>query len=77
MATDLENAVARRTAIMTELAALSTSAAGGRPNISGGGGGTVDHVGYKDGLYRELKELSALIDVLAGPWEVPLEGRPA
>lgn len=77
MASDLENLQTRRSAILAELAALSSSAAGGRPNINGGGAGVVDHVGYKDGLYRELKEINAQIDVMQGPWEQALEGRPA
>jgi hypothetical protein len=77
MASDLENLQTRKSAILAELAALSSSAAGGRPNINGGGMGVVDHVGYKDGLYRELKEINAQIDLAQGPWEIPLEGRPA
>ncbi len=62
---DLENLQARRTAIIAELAALTSSKAGGLPNQSG-----IDHVGYKDGLYRELKELDALIDRESGPFEI-------
>jgi hypothetical protein len=77
MASDLENLTTRRSAILAELAALSSSAAGGRPNINGGGMGVVDHVGYKRSLYDELKEINSQIDVLQGPWEIPLEGRPA
>ncbi len=49
--------ITRRTAIGTELAALSSSTAGGKPNNSTEGGGT-DHVGYKDGLYRELAQIN-------------------
>lgn len=71
----------RRTAICAELAALSSVGAGGKPNTAGGGGAHVDHVGYKDGLYRELEAIDKLIadaganvqaeDLLAnGPWEV-------
>ena len=59
----------RRDAISAELAALNGSGAGGKPNTDGTGI-NVDHVGYKDGLYRELRELNGLIknaeaDVLA------------
>lgn len=54
--TALANLQARRAAIAAELAALSSSAAGGLPNTDGIGV-NVDHVGYKDGLYRELREL--------------------
>jgi hypothetical protein len=77
MASDYENLTTRKSAILAELAALSSSTAGGRPNINSGGAGTVDHVGYKDGLYRELKEINAQLDILQGPWEVALEGRPS
>ena len=49
--------ITRRTAIGAELAALSSSTAGGKPNNSTEGGGT-DHVGYKDGLYRELAQIN-------------------
>ena len=69
-ASDLQNLLARRSAIMAELAALSPTAAGGKPNITGGGMGTVDHVGYKAGLYKELEELNRLIDVAQGPFQL-------
>lgn len=59
-ATDLANLKTRRAAVTAELAALSSSAAGGLPNTDGPGV-NVDHVGYKDGLYRELRELDAMI----------------
>lgn len=58
--TYLANLKTRRNAIAAELAALSTSRAGGLPNTEGDGV-NVDHVGYKDGLYRELKELESMI----------------
>ena len=57
----LANLKARRNAIAVELAALTSVKAGGLPNADGDGV-NVDHVGYKDGLYRELKELEAMID---------------
>lgn len=72
MATYLEDLTARRNAIAAELAAMSATAAGGKPNASATG---VDHVGYKDGLYRELGELNKLIAAAGGsttdngPWE--------
>lgn len=50
----------RRDAIAAELAALTSTRAGGKPN-SDGTGVNIDHVGYKDGLYRELKELQQMI----------------
>lgn len=59
-ATILANLKTRRAAIAAELAALTSSSAGGKPNTDGTGS-NVDHVGYKDGLYRELAELERLI----------------
>lgn len=62
MATDLENAKIRRSAIYAELAALGPTKAGGLPNTSGAN--SIDEVGYKDGLYRELRDLNELIGQL-------------
>lgn len=62
MATLLENLITRRNAIGEELAALTASGAGGKPNSPG----NVDHVGYKDGLYRELKEINQQIVAAGG-----------
>jgi hypothetical protein len=76
MSEALKNLEARRDSICEELAALNASNPGGRPNIAGGGPGTVDHVGYKDGLYRELSEINRQIAAIEGPWEVPIEGFP-
>jgi len=59
MATPLENLKTRRAAICEELAALSSSAAGGKPNS-----GQIDHTGYKAGLYRELEEINKQIENL-------------
>lgn len=74
---DLTALTTRRSAILTEIAALVPANSGGRPNVNGGGAGTVDHVGYKDGLYRELDNINKQIDIMSGPWEVPMEGRPS
>jgi hypothetical protein len=63
MATAYENLKTRRAAICVELAALTATTAGGKPNGSGGSG-SVDHVGYKDGLYRELKEINGILSQL-------------
>ena len=52
-----------------ELAALDDTKAGGRANVSGAGS-ALDHVGYKDGLYRELESLNGIISKLEGPFEV-------
>ena len=56
--------LARRDEIASELATLTREAnqPGAKANISDAGGGmAVDHVGYKDGLYRELKEINDLL----------------
>ena len=49
MAAAIENLLARRDAITVELAALSVTKAGGKPNVSVDGQST-DHVGYKASL---------------------------
>jgi hypothetical protein len=56
MATGLQ---ARVEHIWAELEALDINAAGGKPNASGQP--SIDHVGYKDGLYRELESIKALV----------------
>lgn len=43
---------------------MAASTAGGLPNASQSG--AVDHVGYKDGLYRELEQLTEVITALGG-----------
>lgn len=73
MATDIENLKARRSAICAKLADLNDKAVGGNANTSGGGGTHVDHVGYKDGLYRELRELTGLIAAAEDAFEVTSE----
>jgi hypothetical protein len=75
----IQNLEARRSAIADELAALDATKAGGKPNAGGPAGGT-DHVGYKDGLYRELREIEEMIrsyyeteavkDNANQPWEI-------
>ena len=70
MATYLENLTTRRDAIAAELAALTSTAAGGKPNSEAGG---IDHQGYKEGLMAELKALNEAIDAAQafsdGAWE--------
>mgnify|MGYP001608998801 FL=1 len=73
MATDIDNLKARRSAIYAELATLASSKTGGKANTSGGGGTHVDHVGYKDGLYRELRDLNALIGSAEDAFEITSE----
>ena len=68
MPTAQENLTARRDAICTELAALTSAKPGGAPNTSGGE--SMDHVGYKDGLYRELAQINQQIAQIGGDWEI-------
>lgn len=70
MATAIENLTTRRDAICAELAALGVTKAGGKPNVSADGQST-DHVGYKDGLYRELREIESAIQMIQGRDEGP------
>ena len=68
MATSAELLIQRRDAICAELAALSSSTAGGKPNSSGGGDMVhVDHHGYKRSLYAELREINATLAAIEGP----------
>lgn len=73
MATLLENLIARRDAIGAELVAMSPTSGtqpGGRPNAPG----QLDHVGYKDGLYRELAQINEQIAIQQGPVEIVTYG---
>lgn len=68
MATAAELLIQRRNAICAELAALSSTTAGGKPNASGGGDMVhVDHQGYKRSLYEELREINANLAAIEGP----------
>lgn len=73
MATALQNLEARRNTICQELADLDGTKQGGKANASGSA--SVDHVGYKDGLYRELAQINEQIAALGGPAEVVTYGR--
>lgn len=66
--TNSEAIQARMTAIYLELAALDSTKPGGLPNSSGGGD-SIDHIGYKDALYRELEKLRELLPLADGCWE--------
>ena len=61
----------RRDAIVDELNALTSAAAGGKPNSSLTG---VDHVGYKRALYEELDMIGRQLASNADPFEVVVEG---
>lgn len=66
--------LARRDTILTQLANMSPTTAGGLPNTSGTGD-HVDHVGLRQSLYAELKELDVLLEKLSGPHESISHGR--
>ena len=69
MASDLQNLVTRRSAIYAELAAMVPGQGNARPNIDGGGMGTVDHVGYRKSLMDELVAINQQIAIAQGPYE--------
>lgn len=67
MATDAENLLTRRSAILAELAALDSTKAGGLPNTTGGGDKvSIDHVGYRKSLYEELAQINSMISAAEG-----------
>ena len=66
-ATNLANLKTRRDAIYAELAALSSTKAGGKPDSRQGG---IDHMAYKRSLYEELREIRETITAAGGPFEV-------
>lgn len=60
MSAYIDGLLARRDTIAAELAALNNTAnkPGAKPNLTNtDGGAALDHQGYKDALYRELKEI--------------------
>ena len=67
MASDLQNLVTRRSAIYAELAAMVPGQGNARPNIDGGGMGTVDHVGYRKSLWTNWWPLISRLQLLRDP----------
>lgn len=68
MSTAAASLIARRDAICAELAAITASSAGGKPNSSGGGDMVhVDHQGYRQSLYAELREINQMLSAIEGP----------
>lgn len=65
---DLTNLLTRRSNVIAELAAMTSSANGGKPSYSIDGQ-EVDHVAYKKSLYDELTELNRQIALLQSPYE--------
>lgn len=69
MATDLANLLARRSAILAELAELSAS----QPDYSKGNQ-SVQWASLRKQLTDELKSLNEMIAAFDGPWEVEVRG---
>ncbi|HEY2250715.1 MAG TPA: hypothetical protein VGH74_06625 [Planctomycetaceae bacterium] len=65
---DLANLLTRRSNIIAELAAMTSTANGGKPSYTIDGQ-QVDHVAYRKSLYDELRELNLQITILQGPFE--------
>ncbi|MEW4564713.1 hypothetical protein AB1K70_19390 [Bremerella sp. JC770] len=64
----------RRDAVLGQLAGLSSTSVGALPNTSGTGD-HVDHVGLRQSLYRELADIDAMLEKIAGPQESISRGR--
>jgi hypothetical protein len=65
---DLDNLLTRRSNVIAELAAMTSTANGGKPTYTIDGQ-QVDHVAYRKSLYDELRELNHQITILQGPFE--------
>ncbi len=65
---DLDNLLTRRSNVIAELAAMNSSASGGKPSYTIDGQ-EVDHVAYRKSLYEELALLNQQIAILQGPYE--------
>lgn len=77
----LEDLKTRRATVAAELAAMSLTTIGGKPNANTADGGTtVDHVGFRRSLLEELKmldeaimreaDVQAALDDQDGSWEI-------
>jgi hypothetical protein len=65
---DLDNLLIRRSNVIAELAAMDSTASGGKPSYAIDGQ-AVDHVAYRKSLYDELNELNRQIASFQGPFE--------
>lgn len=68
MASDLDNLQTRRTAIYVELAEMSSTTPGGKPDYSVPEQ-SVQHVAYRMSLYDELDKIDGKLAAAEGPWE--------
>lgn len=65
---ELELLKVRRAYVVSQLSAMTTSDAGGKPD-SAGSGESIQHTNYKTKLYEELETIDRLIE-RANPWEI-------
>ena len=65
---DIDNLILRRSNVIAELAAMTSTANGGKPSYSIDGQ-QVDHVAYRRSLYEELAQINQQIAILQGPFE--------
>lgn len=65
---DLDNLLTRRSNVIAELAAMTSTSSGGKPSYTIDGQ-QVDHVAYRKSLYEELALLNQQIAILQGPFE--------
>jgi len=70
----INDLLTRRDTVLGQLAGLSSTSVGALPN-TGGTGDHVDHVGLRRSLYRELAEIDAMLEKIAGPHESISRGR--
>jgi hypothetical protein len=67
-AENIANLQTRRDAIYAELAAMTSTSVGGKPNYSIDGQ-SVDHVTYRKSLYEELGSINDILASIGGPIE--------
>lgn len=71
MPTNAENIQTRIDNITAELAAITSTSAGGKPTYTGDGR-SVDHVGYRQSLLDELRQLQDL-QITLDPYFIPTD----
>ncbi|MBS0265646.1 MAG: hypothetical protein JSS02_27185 [Planctomycetes bacterium] len=73
MSSELCQLLTRRAHVIAELAAITPTSNGGKPSYSIDGQ-QVDHVGYRQSLYAELRELNHQISLFQQPHECQDQG---
>lgn len=64
IADDIAALQTRRAQVIAEIAALTGTTIGGKPNTNGGA--TVDHVGHRKSLHEELREIDQTLFLYGG-----------